>query len=155
MKRLAIIIIALGPASYGCKKEEATTAPDEATAEPEEEEPDWDDTSEGEPTHFDSGEAETLTTSSFEEVVNANMQDVVDCYTEAVGKNSKLQGTMQARFTIGGDGRVEKVEAVEGSTLSDEGLTTCIENKAKGWTFLKTPSGESMPMEFPFNLAPG
>jgi hypothetical protein len=155
MKRISIFIFALAPALYGCKKEEASTSPDEAAAEPEEEEPNWDDTSEGEPTDFEGSEPETLTATNFEEVVNTNMQDVVDCYTEAVGKNAKLQGTMQARFTIGGEGQVEKVEAADGSSLSDAGLTACIENKAKGWSFLKTANGESMPMEFPFNLAPG
>lgn len=149
---LLFAVLALG----ACKKEEATTAPDEAPpAEDAAEDDELPPIDEG-PSGLDNSEPEpVLSAASFENAVNDHMQEVVDCYAEAQSKNKKLEGTMQARFTISGEGKVEKVEAADGSTLADDGLTACIETAAQNWQFDPTPSGESMHMEFPFNLAPG
>lgn len=152
-KTISVVVVALALAA--CNKEE-TVNPDEGSAVD-------DDFAAGAPEDGDESvadaddepEAAVLTQTSFEEGINEHMQDVADCYADAQSKNAKLGGTMQARFTIAADGKVERVEAVEGSSLDDDGMTKCIEDKAKGWEFDPTPSGESMPMEFPFTLAPG
>lgn len=153
-RTISLLVVAF--AFAGCDKDAETTTPDEATAAD-------DDFAQGAP---DPGEEDTmeepaeeeapvLTQSSFEQAINDHMQDVADCYADAQSKNKKLAGTMNARFVIAPDGKVESVEALDGSTLKDDGMTACIQEKAQAWQLDPTPSGESMPMEFPFTLAPG
>jgi TonB family protein len=156
MKRMIpVLVVAL--AFVGCDKDAETSNPDEAASTDDDFAQGAPEEGTGEDTMEEPAEEEAvvLTQSSFEQGINDHMQDVADCYADAQSKNAKLEGTMNARFTISADGKVESVEALDGSTLKDDGMTACIQEKAQAWQFDPTPSGESMPMEFPFTLAPG
>lgn len=141
----------------GCKKDADTTPPDDAADSggdlDDEDAPDESGGADEEPEEAEA--EEVLTPGTFEETVNNNSGDVVDCYTEANAANPELKGDMQVLFTVGADGKVTEIKVEEGSTLNDEGLTKCVEEKVKGWQFPKPASGEPTSLPFPFSLEPG
>lgn len=139
--------------TVGCKKQESTS-PDDATAsdeveadEVEAEEAEEADEADEEPA------AAMLTKAGFDETIYDNMQAVSDCYVAALEGNADLKGTLEADFTFGADGVPTAVTAVEGSSLSDEGLVQCIAEASKGWGF-DPPSEEGMVLRYTFELAP-
>ncbi|WP_146155500.1 AgmX/PglI C-terminal domain-containing protein [Enhygromyxa salina] len=136
--------------TVSCKKEE-TTPPEGDVAVAE----DDDEVSEPEEPEDDAEpEASILTKGSFDETINDHFDAVSDCYLSALETKADLEGKLNAEFTIGGDGVVTSVTAVEGSTLDDEALVQCISDAAKSWGFDK-PSGDEMKLRYEFNLAPG
>ncbi len=135
-------------ATPACKKSEESTPPpndidDEADVE--------DDADADED---DADVEEQLSQTLFEEQVQGNMDDVLDCYVQASSENPELAGKVIVSFTIAADGSVEAAEIDEGSSLNDEGMNGCLKGKFDGWTFAKPPSGEPMTLSFPFSLAP-
>lgn len=155
VRRFATFLpLALALATSGCAKDKATASPDEGT-EPE---PQTDVADEAEP--VDSGDdaepaAATLDKGNFEVTVNDNMQDVADCYSEAVSANAELAGTLNAEFKFDGDGTVTEVIALDGSTLQDEGLVNCIAARAQNWGFAKPAADEGLALDYSFTLEPG
>ena len=137
-------------ATPACKKNEESTPPptdidDEADVEDED---DADDDAD------DDDAEEQLSQTLFEEQVQGNMDDVLDCYVQASSENAELAGKVIVSFTVAADGSVEAAEVDESSSLNDEGMNACLKGKFAGWTFAKPPSGESMTLNFPFSLAP-
>ena len=143
-----VALVSLALVSAGACKKQESTSPDTATAAEDA------DAEDADAEDADAEEAASiLTKSSFEETVTAHFSDVSDCYVAALEDNSKLSGQLIAEFTIDGEGKVTGLVAVDGSTLVDEGMLTCISERAQGWGFDR-PSGESMTLQYPFNLAP-
>ncbi len=141
------LAIAAAPA---CKKDEESTPPVE-TADDIDDEGDDD---EGDVDEDEDDAPEQLSQTLFEETVQGNMDDVLDCYTQAAAENPELAGKVIVAFTIAADGSVESATIDESSTLNDEAMNTCLDGKFRAWSFAKPPSGESMTLSFPFSLAP-
>ncbi|MFO7564162.1 MAG: AgmX/PglI C-terminal domain-containing protein [Enhygromyxa sp.] len=97
--------------------------------------------------------AEPLTKASFDETVHEHFGEVSDCYVAALEGDPKLQGKLNAEFTIGEDGQVLGITAADDSTLTDEGLLACINQAAANWTFARPPQGE-MTLRYLYDLAP-
>lgn len=151
-----LLSLVLALAAAGCGKDKATVSPDEGT----ETDAETDVADESDDTDADSQDepepaVATLDKSSFEATVNDNMQDVADCYSEAVSGNADLKGTLNAEFKFAGDGSVTEVVALDGSTLSDEGLLGCIGDKAQAWGFAKPASEDGIALDYAFTLEPG
>jgi len=146
----------------GCKKAQDSTPPDDVEADDDDDDDDDDGDDgdgddgdgDGDDGDDDDDEDTMLTTISFEETVHAHMEEVSDCYSEAVGANAELKGTLEGVFTISADGELVEFKAADGSSLNDEGLNTCIGDKAKSWKFGKPAGREDMTLTFPFNLSP-
>jgi len=139
------LAIASAPA---CKKDEESAPPVETADDV--------DPSDDSDADEDDSEApeEQLSQTLFEETVQGNMDDVLDCYTQAAAENPELAGKVIVAFTIAADGSVESAAIDEGSTLNDETMNSCLDEKFRAWSFAKPPSGESMTLTFPFTLAP-
>lgn len=136
-------------ATPACKKNEESAPPtdidDETDDDDDADDDDADDAEEAE---------EILSQTLFEEQVQGNMDDVLDCYVQASSENAELAGKVLVTFTVAADGSVETAEIDESSSLNDEGMNSCLKGKFSGWTFAKPPSGEPMTLSFPFSLAP-
>lgn len=134
----------------GCKKpaEQDTTPPDAPVADVE------NDVDEDEAEADEQEPAAVLDKASFDETVQEHFSEVSDCYVAALESNGELQGKINAEFTIGADGKVVGVTALDDSTLKDEGLLACINQAAATWTFALPPHGE-MTLRYLYNLAPG
>jgi hypothetical protein len=137
--------------SVGCEKQE-TASPDDADVEqPDDADADADD---AEPADADDEpEVAMLSKASFDDTINEHMQEISDCYVGLLGDNPDLKGHLDAEFTIDAEGTATAVVAVEGSTLTDENLMSCISSAAASWTFDK-PSESEMKLRYQFDLAP-
>ncbi len=94
-----------------------------------------------------------LTVDVFEDVMNAKTGEVTDCFAAAKEKTPALGGKLMLEFTIDGTGKVSAVKTEDASTVKDDGLTTCVTDKAKSWEFPKTRDGQTMTLAFAFNLS--
>lgn len=155
----ALALAGTAAATTACDKAAETTTPDEATpgtvdmdggADGEEAEADDLDS----PTESaEASEAQTesaLTIASFEEAIQAHLDDVGECYAAAKERDAELTGTYQAHFTIGLDGKVTEVKAADASDINDDELNACVLEKSANWQFDKPGHGEPMEMNFPF-----
>ena len=150
-KRIWIPIVTLAfVTTFGCKKEE-TVSPDDAAADDSDD--DAEEEPEPEPEEPEEDVPAIMTKASFDDSIHAHFDDVTNCYLSALEGNAKLEGTFSAVFTFDAEGGVTEVTVAEGSTLNDEGLTTCVANAAKGWTFDR-PNEAGMTMRYDYNLAP-
>lgn len=141
------LTIAAAPA---CKKDEESAPPVETADEVDS----GDDSSSDADEDDSEAPEEQLSQTLFEETVQGNMGDVLDCYTQAAAENPELAGKVLVAFTIAADGSVESAAIDESSTLSDETMNSCLDGKFRAWSFARPPSGESMTLTFPFTLAP-
>ncbi len=94
-----------------------------------------------------------LTAAIFEETVQGNLQDVLDCYAQAQANKPKLAGKLKANFVVDAEGTIIEVSAVDGSTLTDAAMLACIQTKAAAWDLPKPPKAPTN-FTFPFELAP-
>lgn len=144
-----LLVVAAGALTLAaCKKSSDTKAPDGSDG--------------GEISHADDngGDAapeedsppEFLTVDVFEDVVNSKTGDVTDCFAAAKEKKPDLGGKLMLEFTIDGTGKVSAVKTESASTVNDPGLTTCVTDKAKTWSFPKTRDGQPMTLPYAFNL---
>lgn len=138
-------------ATPACKKNEESAPPTDIDDETDDDDADDDDDDADDDADADE---EILSQTLFEEQVQGNMDDVLDCYVQASSENAELAGKVIVTFTVAADGSVETAEIDESSSLNDEGMNSCLKGKFSGWTFAKPPSGEPMTLSFPFNLAP-
>lgn len=147
LQRSALVFLVL---SLGCNKSEASTAaPDDATGAGADE-ADLDDASQPDESDAEdeAPEQPVLTLTTFEETVQANMQDVLDCFGDAGVSSGKLV----ADFKIDGEGSVTEVVASGSSTVKKEEVLACIRDKANGWQLPPPPGGNATNMQFPFEL---
>jgi hypothetical protein len=138
--------------TVACKKEDTTTPTDTATsADPADVEADEPADEGDEPDEADA--PEPLSKGSFDETINAHMEEVSACYVALLESNPDAKGKLEADFTFGADGVPTAVAAGAGSTLTDASLVQCIADAAKGWGF-GAPKEEGMTLRYSFNLAP-
>ena len=150
-----LLALAVGLGLAGCKKE-PTTDPGSATPATSEDDDgagsdDGSDDGSDEPS--DEGEA-PLGKANFDETVFEHFSEVSDCYVAALEGNPELAGKLEADFTIGADGSLVELIAVESSTIWDDAMLDCIRDAAKGWEFAKPADGD-MTLRYTFNLQPG
>ncbi len=141
---LAVLAGAL--ATTACKKD-AQTQPPDATA---------DAADAGDAAASDDDEPaapEFLTVDVFEETMQAKNGEVGDCFSKAREAKADLAGKLAYDFTIDGEGKISEVKEDPASTIKDEGLNTCVRDKAKGWSFPKTRDGKPMTLNYGFNLS--
>ena len=101
----------------------------------------------------DDAAPEVLTVDVFEEIVDKHKGDVSDCYATAKEAKADLAGKLVLDFTIDGAGKVSEIKVDPASTLKDDGVNTCVNDRAKKWEFPKTRDGESMTLPYSFNLS--
>lgn len=146
-----------------CDKGGETTPPDadadtaiegDPTADPQDPDP-MEDAAEVDDDAEDSAEqtAAALTIASFEEAIQAHLDDVADCFAEAKARDGELSGTYQAHFEIGLEGKVTKVTTADHSDIKDEEMNACVLEKSASWQFDKPGHDEPMEMNFPFKFA--
>jgi hypothetical protein len=87
-------------------------------------------------------------------VVRSNIEDVRECYDEALSHDPEVAGRVDIRFTIEPSGNVSLAEVVD-SEYQDPFLGSCIAGKSMTWRF---PAGDregSIKVTWPFELSPG
>jgi hypothetical protein len=84
---------------------------------------------------------------SVNKTVKKNMSALKNCYEKALKKNENLEGKISVKFVISTNGRVTSVDATKDS-MGDAGVTACVLDKFKGFTFEK-PEGGSVTYVFP------
>ncbi|PCC69890.1 hypothetical protein SAMN02745121_08174 [Nannocystis exedens] len=96
---------------------------------------------------------EPLTADSFEEAMQAKQGDVADCFAQAKEAKPDLAGKLAIDVTVAGDGSVSAIKFTDSSTIKEPSITSCIEEKAKGWKFNKTSDGSPMTLGYSLNLS--
>lgn len=96
---------------------------------------------------------EFLTLDVFEETLQGKTGDVSECFTAAREAKPGLAGKVAYDFTVDGDGKISEVKLDPASTLKDDGLDKCVEERARGWSFPKTRDGKPMTLNYGFNLS--
>ena len=157
MRRAMWVVAGLALAA-GCNKDKDTASPNDVeTADADGDDLDDDDLDDDLDDSAGGGgssveEEAFLTMSLFEETVNANLQDVVDCYGTAKAANDALGDKLIANFHIDGEGKVTEVSAEQGSSIDDAAMMDCVRDRASGWGFLPPPDHEATTMVFPFQF---
>ena len=147
---LAVLAGAL--AATACKKDAATQPPDAGASDA------GDVGDAGHPGDAGGDEEEAaapavLTVDVFEETMQSKNGEVGECFAKAREAKADLAGKLIYDFTVDGEGKVSEVKDDPASTIKDEGLNTCVRDKAKGWSFPKTRDGKPMTLAFTFNLS--
>ena len=143
-----LLVVAAGALTLtACKKSSDTTAPDDGGGEVSQAGDNG-----GDAAAEEDSAPEFLTVDVFEDVVNQKTGDVTDCFAAAKEKKPDLGGKLMLEFTIDGTGKVSAVKTEPGSTVNDPGLTTCVTDKARTWSFPKTRDGQPMTLPYSFNL---
>ena len=94
-----------------------------------------------------------LTADTFEEAMQARQGDVADCFAQAKEAKPDLAGKLALDVTVAGDGSVSAIKFTDTSTIQEPSITSCIEEKAKGWKFNKTSDGSPMTLGYSLNLS--
>lgn len=102
---------------------------------------------------YDGPSEDILTVDAFEETMQRNQGDVADCFAQAKEQKPDLAGKLSLDITVAGDGSVESIKFEDSSTIKEESITSCVEDKAKGWRFPKTRDGEPMTLPYSLNLS--
>jgi hypothetical protein len=144
---LCLVTLALAPA---CKKS-GTTAPDGEAARGAASDAASGDA--GEAGGYDGPSEEILTVDAFEEAMQRNQSDVADCFAQAKEQNPELAGRLALDITVAGDGSVAGIKFEDSSTIKEASITSCVEEKAKGWRFPKTRDGGEMTLPYALNLS--
>lgn len=155
--RCAMWVVAGLALAAGCNKDKDTASPNDVDATADADDLDDDDDVADDDDDDGSGaggadEEAFLTMSVFEETVNANLQDVVDCYGTAKAANDALGDNLIASFHIDGEGKVTEVSAEKGSGIDDAAMMDCVRDRASGWGFLPPPDHQATTMVFPFQF---
>ena len=132
-----------------CKKE-ATTAPDGAGAGAESA---GSNDGGGNDGGYDGPSEEVLTVDVFEETMQNKQGDVADCFAQAKAAKPDLAGKLSLDVTVAGDGSVASIKFEDSSTIKEASITSCIEEKARGWKFPKTRDGNQMTLPYSLGLS--
>lgn len=88
-------------------------------------------------------------------VVRRNINEVRNCYNQALAKDPTLAAKIKIEFTIGPSGDVEQAQAIDVDGLADPELPQCIADAIQTWTFPAPRGGGRVTVSYPFNLVPG
>ena len=77
---------------------------------------------------------------------------IIACYERALKRNPTLGGKIELHFTISSVGKVTGAD-IEGNTLNDDEVGTCITSIVKTWRF-PAPSGGDVQFSYPFIFQP-
>lgn len=87
-----------------------------------------------------------------QKVFRENSAAYRECYERQLKKNPSLQGRVILNLTIASDGSVARAD-VQGDTLLDEHVNSCIEDRVRNWSFPE-PSGGAAKVRKPFTFSP-
>lgn len=87
-------------------------------------------------------------------VVRAHINEVRYCYNQGLGKDPNLKGRVAVQFTIGATGKVTS-SVVGEQDIKDPGVSSCIVQAVRRWTFPRPASGGAVIVTYPFILQPG
>ncbi|MBZ5712327.1 AgmX/PglI C-terminal domain-containing protein [Nannocystis pusilla] len=126
------------PATADAAAEGAAEAPADAPAAEEEESP-------------------YLDVANFNKAVEAHADEIVACYKDTTGKAADAPtGRVKATIVVDGDGKVKKTTFdPQRSTLKDDKLFACMQEKIGAWKFNITLNGADSPMPYTFDLTSG
>ena len=83
-------------------------------------------------------------------VIRSHLLEVKQCYERGLASSPTFEGKLVTRFTVGGEGRVIAVEALESSGRPD--VDECITHAQTGWLFPRPSNGGSVVVTYPFVL---
>ncbi len=94
---------------------------------------------------------EGLTREQIGRVIHAHRDEIRYCHESAMLRSPGAEGKLDARFSIGASGTVQRT-AAGGSTVGDRRLHDCILARLKGWKFPKPKGGVTVAVKYPFVL---
>ncbi|MBZ5713463.1 AgmX/PglI C-terminal domain-containing protein [Nannocystis pusilla] len=145
---LALLFVTVA-ALPGCKKE-ATSSPDAGGGDAA---ADDGDGGGGDNGGYDGPTEDVLTVDAFEETMQTKQSDVADCFAQAKEAKPDLAGKLSLEITVAGDGSVQTIKFEDSSTIKEASITSCVEEKAKGWKFPRTRDGSPMTLPYSLNLS--
>lgn len=127
------------PATADAAAEGAAEAPADPSASAEEEESPY------------------LDVANFNKKVEEHVSEIVACYKDTAGKAADAPtGRVKATIVVDGDGKVKKTTFdPQRSTLKDDKLFACMQEKIAAWKFNITLNGSDSPMPYTFDLTSG
>jgi len=97
--------------------------------------------------------AGTLERDAIRKVIVEHITAIRHCYNEGLASDPELAGKLVTRFTISTSGAVSHAE-IRASTLPAPAVEACIVGVLEGLVF-PAPTGGSVEVDYPFELAPG
>jgi len=85
--------------------------------------------------------------------VHADYTQIRECYMAGVARHKSLCGEAHIKFTIDETGRVERAQAIAGTTLPDCEVVKCIEGRFSQFQF-PSPKGGSVTVVYPLRFVP-
>ena len=88
---------------------------------------------------------------AIQSVVRSRVPEIERCYARGKMDDPELKGRVTVRIHIAGNGAVTSAE-VEGSTVSQSGVESCIVEAVGSWKFPPPVGGQPAVISYPFNL---
>jgi hypothetical protein len=88
--------------------------------------------------------------SAIEAVVKERRQHIRACYERSLKRDPQLAGTVTLQLKLDAHGRVAN-SSIDGSTLGNEDVSTCLRREAAGWVFA---DGRNATIVYPFVFRP-
>ena len=86
-------------------------------------------------------------------VVAHHLPQMQACYERVLVDGGRAEGTVVARFTVTGKGKVRDASVEEqGHGLQSPSVCRCLEQQLLGMSFPRPADGEDQPVETPINL---
>jgi hypothetical protein len=85
-------------------------------------------------------------------LVAQNRAQVRTCYEKRLKVDNVLQGSLNLKLRIGGNGKVSATQV--GGSLRDTIVTSCVRTLAESWSFPTPSGGLCAVVEIPFNFTP-
>lgn len=92
-----------------------------------------------------------LTKDQIAAVINKHLGEVIYCYEKGLQVKPELAGRVGVKFVINAGGKVS-VANVNGSSLNDVKVESCILNRLRAWPFPKPVGGVNVKVNYPFVL---
>ena len=87
-------------------------------------------------------------------VIHDHIGQIRFCYEQRLAYDPALAGKIRVHFIITPAGDVPEARAVEGTTLADQEVRSCILARVRSWTFPARPRGSPASVTYPFWLRP-
>jgi hypothetical protein len=85
------------------------------------------------------------------EVAEKHLDEVEQCYVEALGRKPDARGRLLLHVVVRGRGTVRSA-TVAGSQVKDEAVGRCISKRVAEWTYPESAAGGSTQITYPFQL---
>jgi TonB family protein len=95
----------------------------------------------------------SLSKEAIRRVIRQHLNEIRFCYEQKLALKPDLEGRVAVKFIIAPDGSV-KGSKVDGSTINDAEVSSCVAAAVARWTFPAPPDGGFVIATYPFILAP-